>query len=59
MAVIYSGKIHYNSVQLLIISLRLVHDFVQIFQPMLMAVCTWSLATICGVMLMIQMELVE
>lgn len=38
---------------------RLVHEFAHIYQPMYLAVITWSLINICGTMLMFQIELVE
>lgn len=38
---------------------RFVHDFLEIYQPMFTIICTWSLVTICEVMLLVQMELVE
>lgn len=38
---------------------RLVQDFSDIFQPIIMSIFTWSLSEICGVMLIIQIEIVE
>lgn len=38
---------------------RFIHGFVRIFQPMLVAIFMWSMVTICGTMLMFQVELVE
>lgn len=38
---------------------RLVRQFSYIFQPMLAALFLWSLVTICGALLIMQIELVE
>ena len=38
---------------------RLFHDFLDIYQPIFMDMYIYSLITICGVMLMIQMGIVE
>lgn len=38
---------------------RLVLDFLDIYQPFIILAYTWSLVTICGSMLLIQMELVK
>lgn len=38
---------------------RLVRDFSEAFDVIIMAFCLWSFATICGILLMIQMETVR
>lgn len=38
---------------------RVNSDFSDILEPVFMSVFSWAIATICGTMLMIQMEIVE
>lgn len=40
------------------INFRFVSNFLEVYQPVFMIVCAWGLGTTCGVMLMIQIQLV-
>lgn len=44
---------------LFITNYRLISDFMEIYQPQFMLICTWSLCAICGVMLLTQIQLVH
>lgn len=55
---IYSFKMHFKTRNSSFI-FRIVEYFVGFFQPLFMAVFLWSSITICGAMLMIQIEIVQ